>query len=154
MLFVITPLADIGKHSFRVANHYLGKDKKDNSLISWAWEISDAKMWVDGECIDQSMPKGKLRKIHQSIHRGKVSYVEHRYLNEAGVALLLDVFDKLGVFKFAIHKDDELPSPNLQSLDISDIKSGLLLSCDATLLVSDKDNPKSKTMPSYPLVFW
>lgn len=148
MLFEIKPLKPIGTHSFWLANHYLGKDKKDNILISWAREISDVNLFVDGVLIDNSLTKRELRKIHLKIQRGQVKYIASRYLNQAGVVLLHDVFDRLGAFQFSIYDDDKLPSSNVQFIDISDIKENLILSSDITLLVADHHS-KPKTMPCY-----
>lgn len=149
MFFTIIPFVDIGKNSFRISNHYLAKDNKENKFIGWAWEISYINMLINGKLLDESLPKSELRKIYNEITRGKISTIENRYLNKEGETLLYDIFNKLGSFKFSIYEDNKEPSNKIKFIDINDIKENILLPIDVTLLISDKDNPISKNIPLY-----
>lgn len=72
IFFIILPFSDIGKNSFRVSDHYLGKNKKENSLTSWAWEVAYHRIMVNGEFLDDSLPKNELRKIDKEIQRKNI----------------------------------------------------------------------------------
>lgn len=153
MFFTITPFADINKQSFRISNHYLSKDDKNN-FTSWAWEVSYSKILIDGEFLDESLPKHELRKIYHKIQRRKILTTENRYLNKEGEILLHDIFVKLGSFKFSVYQDDKEPSKKLQFIDINNIKENLLLSFDVTLVVANKNSHLGKNMPLYHREFY
>lgn len=149
MFFTVVPFLDIGKNSFRISDHYLGKDKQKNSLISWAWKIAYHKTIMNGEFLDDSLPKNELRKIYNKVQRGKIQVIENWYLNKEGKLLLHNIFDRLGCFKFSIYEDDKEPATTIQFIDINNIKELLLLSFDVTLLVSTEDDLVRNNIPLY-----
>lgn len=149
MFFIIAPLKDIGENGFRIFDHYLAKDKKENQFISWGWEVSYEKIMIDGKELDKSLPKKQLRKMYHQIHRKQVLVTEKRYLSQAGEQLLHSVFKRLGSFRFSIYEEANEPSTNIQFIDIGKVKEHLLLSCDITLFVSEKHHPMAKKFPPY-----
>lgn len=63
MFFEIKPFNGIEKHSFYLSGHYLSKDTQKNNIIGWAWELSDCHTVIDGETLDNNLPKKQLKKF-------------------------------------------------------------------------------------------
>lgn len=138
MFFEIQPFESMEKHSFRLANHYLSKDVKNNSLTGWAWELSDCQTIIDGEVLNDNLPKKQLKDIYKDIQRGKIIAKYQRCLNQDGELFLHDVFDKVGSFKFSIYEEDSSPSDVTKKISIDELKAGWIIDTDCTFLVVDK----------------
>lgn len=135
MFFEIQPFENQGKHSFRLANHYLSNDVKSNTIIGWAWELSDCQTVIDEEILNDNLPKKQLKDIYKDIQRGKVIATYQRCLNKEGELFLKDVFDKVGGFKFSIYEEDGEPSNTSKQISIKNLKIGFIIETGVTLLV-------------------
>ena len=141
MFFMIAPQQPIGTEYFRVGNYYLGKDKTVNQFIGWLWEISECRLVIDNDEIPEKMLSRKeIQAIYKRAKRAKTVVEQRYYLNKQGVALLHDVFGRLGEFRFEIYKDDGEPSIKQLCLDIKDIGENLCLSFDVTWIVTHQHN--------------
>ena len=49
-----------------------------------------------------------------------------------------DVFDKVGAFKFSIYEENCRTSNFIKKINIKDLKAGLIIKTDVTLLVVNK----------------
>ncbi|WP_160169658.1 hypothetical protein [Moraxella bovoculi] len=136
MFFEIQPFESMEKHSFRLANHYLSKDVKNNSLTGWAWELSDCQTIIDGELLNDSLPKKQLKDIYKDIQRGKIIAKYQRCLNQDGELFLHDVFDKVGSFTFSIYEEDSRPSNIAKKISIKDLRAGFVIDTGVVLLVA------------------
>ncbi|WP_149038813.1 hypothetical protein [Moraxella bovoculi] len=136
MFFEIQPFESMEKHSFRLANHYLSKDVKNNSLTGWAWELSDCQTIIDGELLNDSLPKKQLKDIYKDIQRGKIIAKYQRCLNQDGELFLHDVFDKVGSFTFFIYEEDSRPSNIAKKISIKDLRAGFVIDTGVVLLVA------------------
>lgn len=138
MFFEIQPFESMEKHSFRLANHYLSKDVKNNSLTGWAWELSDCQTIIDGELLNDSLPKKQLKDIYKDIQRGKIIAKYQRCLNQDGELFLHDVFDKVGSFKFSIYEENSSPPDFTKKISIEDLRAGWVIDAGIKFLVVDK----------------
>lgn len=138
MFFEIQPFESMEKHSFRLANHYLSKDVKNNSLTGWAWELSDCQTIIDGELLNDSLPKKQLKDIYKDIQRGKIIARYQRCLNKDGELFLHDVFDKVGSFKFSIYEENSSPPDFTKKISIEDLRVGWVIDTGIQFLVVDK----------------
>ncbi|MFL1733013.1 hypothetical protein [Moraxella oculi] len=126
------------KHSFRLANHYLSKDVKNNSLTGWAWELSDCQTIIDGEVLNDNLPKKQIKDIYKDIQKGKITARYQRCLNKDGELFLHHVCDKVGSFKFSIYEENSSPPDFTKKISIEDLRVGWVIDTGIQFLVVDK----------------
>lgn len=128
MIFEIRPVKDIGKESFYLYDHYLGKDKSRNMFICSADKLYRTEVVLDGKIIT-----GSWLKQVQLVKRKK-AHIIYR-LTERGESLLRTIFDTYGDFDFALIEEIEGRSKLFNCITISDISNDMLLSLGTTTSV-------------------
>ncbi len=138
MIVEITPLQDIGKVSFRIANHYLGKDKKRNTFIVSASEL------IDGHLVYNDGSKFVGSEAQSIRLYNKKQLKSEDWLIEKGVQLLQEIFLALGDFYLTVFECDQAPSNNYRKININDVKMNMPIIIGETVLITKNTNTKKQ----------
>lgn len=136
MFFEIQSFESMKNHSFVLANHYVSKGMRNNNITGWAWELSDCQTIINGNILNDNLPKKQLKDIYKDIQRGKIIAKYQRCLNQDGELFLHDVFDKVGSFTFFIYEEDSRPSNIAKKISIKDLRAGFVIDTGVVLLVA------------------